>query len=134
MDVQYGIGEVEGEVITTSITVDGQEARVESILIDSIKELPDFVASGLIGLGKPVDHMDTLPERLFDSGHLGKPEFSLYLTAKGCGTQSVLTLGGSNSSFYKGELQQVSSPDNEYWSVALQKARVAKDVFPLTAK
>jgi hypothetical protein len=54
------------------------------LLIDSMAELPNFMGSGLLGLGKRDRLEPTFVEMLHLSGAIPKAEFSLYLNPGVC--------------------------------------------------
>ena len=46
---------------------------IDYLLVDSLEELPDFMASGLMGLGKNMDDYPTLIDLLFKAGVIQAP-------------------------------------------------------------
>lgn len=65
MTIQYGIGSVNGSFATSYAKIDNQQMKIDHLLVDTIIDLPDFMASGLIGLGKRTENIPTLTELLY---------------------------------------------------------------------
>ncbi|CAK1355582.1 Aspartic protease [Cercospora beticola] len=136
--VTYGSGEVAGENYFDSVTVAGLTATHQNII--SLTQAQGFSGTGsdsLMGMAFQSIANSKQPPFFFsliNQGKVSPTEFSFYLGRQKSGTaqNSELTLGGRDSSKYKGVFTQVPVTSQTYWQVKIDGASVGSNAAPGT--
>ncbi|KAG6336636.1 hypothetical protein ID866_2443 [Astraeus odoratus] len=130
LQIDYGSGSVRGTVSADTVTFGGfnmptQELLAATTVVDNL--LAPGV-SGIIGLGfETISSLQTPPfwQALYNADMLAEPLFGFYLERWITSTTTVtsapggtLTLGGTNSSLYTGDIEYINMPSGatpSYW-------------------
>lgn len=124
--ITYGIGEVKGKWGTDKVSIAG--ATINDLSI-GIADSSDS-AQGIIGIGRPQAEITSkngnnyanLPLKLFESGRINSPAFSLYLNDINSDSGSIL-FGAVDHSKYTGKLVSMDVSHPVHYGVTLNSIR-----------
>jgi cathepsin D len=134
VDIQYGSGEVLGQLSSDSVTMGGFNIAQQTFLaVDQTSSgLLDGPVSGIMGLGfQTIASTRAVPfwQALVNANKFAQPLFSFYLTRFSNDTAAtdlepggVLTLGGTNSSLFTGDIEFINMPAGatpSFWLLSL---------------
>lgn len=130
-NITYGSGPVSGFLSSDDVHVSGLTSKgftFAEITDASGLGLAYSVGKfdGILGMGWAsisVDHIPTVFDTLKASGAVSKGQFAFYLPSTS-GAQGELTLGGSDSSHYTGELFTQKLSHESYWEIPLQDMQI----------
>jgi len=122
--IMYGSGPVSGVLAGDTVNMGGNVVAQQTFAeIDDVKGLGLGYSlgkfDGILGMGFQnisVDKIPTVFQNLVKSGAVSKGVFAFYL---GNNQPGELTLGGTDSSHYTGELQYVPVTSDTYWLTKL---------------
>ncbi|KAG6817357.1 hypothetical protein H0H93_007311, partial [Arthromyces matolae] len=143
-DIQYGSGEVLGELVEDVVTLGSFTIQKQVFLavVELTSGLLDGTVSGLLGLAWPsiaATQSTPLWQALTNNNHLDSPEFSFYMTRfnddVNANTEEpggIFTLGGTNSTLFSGDIEFLDMPVNTptFWllqisAITVQGSKVA---------
>lgn len=139
VSIQYGIGTVEGILAQDTVTMAGFTVSKQKFLsaTDVSDDVLDGSAAGIMGLAfQSLASTEALPfwQALVQNGQFTLPQMSFWLTryindtdAQDSEPGGVLTLGGSNTTLYTGEIQFLDMPSTgqqSYWQLQLSNVTV----------
>ncbi|KAI1849147.1 hypothetical protein JX265_012780 [Neoarthrinium moseri] len=128
--IQYGSGSTEGENYVDDLTIAGLTSKSQTLIsVTTAAGFTQVDADGLVGMGFSSiaqDNGTTVFENLIAQGTVQADEFSFYLgrVSEKTGRNSQLTLGGRDSTKYKGNFVTVPVSSQTYWQVALDGVKV----------
>lgn len=130
VQINYGSGSVKGTVAADTVSFAGFTLSTQKILVATsvVDNLLAPAVSGILGLGfETISSLDVPPfwQALYNANVLAEPLFGFYLqrwitysTVLNSAPGGTLTLGGTNSSFYTGEIEYINMPSGatpSYW-------------------
>jgi len=122
VSIKYGSGQMDGFVSYDTLTVGGITIP-NATFAEAVREPGlSFIVSkfdGILGLGYPsisVDGLTPVFQSMVELGILPAPEFSFWLSKDPAQTPGgMLILGGSDPSYYEGDLHFVQVSRKAYW-------------------
>jgi len=122
--IMYGSGPVSGVLSADTVNMGGNVVAQQTFAeIDDVKGLGLGYSigkfDGILGMGFQnisVDHIPTVFQNLVKSGAVSKGVFAFYL---GDNKPGELTLGGTDSAHYTGDLEYVPVTSDTYWATKL---------------
>ncbi|KAL4073758.1 aspartic peptidase domain-containing protein [Scleroderma citrinum] len=130
VQITYGSGSVKGVVAADTVSFGGFTMPTQEILAATtvVDNLLAPAVSGIMGLGfETISSLQTPPfwQALYNANMLAEPLFGFYLqrwitdpTVLNSAPGGTLTLGGTNTSFYTGEVEFINMPSGatpSYW-------------------
>ncbi|KIJ18473.1 hypothetical protein PAXINDRAFT_167075 [Paxillus involutus ATCC 200175] len=129
LQIDYGSGSVQGIVSADTVTLGGFNIATQELLgvTTTTTDLLSSSWSGIMGLGfSTISALQTTPfwQALYNSNLLSQPMFGFYLEryindpAVNTAPGGTLTLGGTNSSLYTGQIEFINMPSGStpsYW-------------------
>jgi len=124
VDIQYGMGEVQGPVAEDTVSIGGfSVSKQQFVLAEQVSQLPLVGSlSGLLGLGfQSIAQTRATPliEALAQGNQLISQSMSFYLNrlindpnAPSEAPGGTFTIGGTNSSLFQGDIDFVNLPSN----------------------
>lgn len=141
-DIKYGIGHTTGKWGTDTLRIGDAEIKDLSI---GIADTTD-VRQGIIGIGRPQAEItnrekkqySNLPQKLYESGQINSPAYSLFLNDQNSESGSIL-FGAVDHSKYTGKLVSMAISHPAHYGIMLNTmhvdGRASQDVMdkPMTA-
>lgn len=137
--IRYGSGAVQGSIVKDVVSMGGFSIPDQTLLAadQTTSRLLDGSVSGIMGLAfSSIANTRASPfwQTLASSGQLSSPEMGFYLTrfrdqpdAKDEEPGGTFTLGGTNSSLFKGDIEFLDMPGSDaqtFWVLGLQAVTV----------
>lgn len=124
--IKYGIGHTSGKWGTDVIRIGDAEVQDLSIGIADVTD----VRQGIIGIGRPQAEItnlekrqySNLPQKLYESGKINSPAYSLYLNSENAETGSIL-FGAVDHSKYTGKLVSLAISHPAHYGITLNGIR-----------
>lgn len=146
--IQYGSGGVEGQLSSETVNMGGFTVSNQGFLsvVTTSQGLLQGSVSGIMGLGfQTIAATRAVPfwQALVNANQLTSPLFSFYLTRENDPNQpppltapgGVLTLGGTNSSLFSGNVEFINMPSGaepSFWLQTLTTLKVVGTSIPIS--
>ncbi|GFN84866.1 cathepsin d [Plakobranchus ocellatus] len=134
-EVTYGPGQVSGYRSQDNMVIGGARVlnQVFGEAITKPSMLADSVNDGILGLGFSgfmADEDVTVVDNMYSQGLLPAPVFSTFFNRYGSnGSDSVLTLGGTNPEYYIGDFTFIDVNRPDRWQFEIDRIQVSDDPF-----
>ncbi|GFN96189.1 cathepsin-d [Plakobranchus ocellatus] len=130
ISINYEFASVTGYLSEDTVTIAGKPVRGQ-VFIEAMHQsdaLSQNVADGVLGLGfstLSVAKTPTIIDNMVEQNLLAAPVFSFYLNRKATiGSESMLTLGGTNPAFYKGDFTFIDVSRAKFWQLQMDRVKV----------
>ncbi|GFO43694.1 hypothetical protein PoB_007019900 [Plakobranchus ocellatus] len=125
--INYEFLDVTGYLSKDTVTMAGMPVRgqVFTEAMHQSDALIDIVADGVLGLGfskLSVAKAPTILDNMVKQNLVAAPVFSFYLNRQATvGSESMLTLGGTNPAFYKGDFTFIDVSRAKFWQLEMDR-------------
>ncbi|GFN84852.1 cathepsin d, partial [Plakobranchus ocellatus] len=132
-EVDYGPGQVSGYYSQDNMIIGGATIhnQVFGEAIIKPKMFADSINDGIFGMGFSGINAGedvTIVDNMFSQGLLPAPVFSTYFNRYGSnGSDSMLTLGGTNSKYYTGDFTFIDLSRPDRWQFEIERIQVPMD-------
>lgn len=136
VQVTYGTGSASGVIVKDTMSIAGFTATQNIAACDQVTDLvTSSDQSGLWGLAfRTLSASNSMPflQGLYQAGQLSSPEFGFGFTdlsiddtsAQAVVPGGTMTIGGTDSSLYTGDINWISLSSAQYWSIPLTDVTV----------
>lgn len=135
-DTQYSLyyvsGNFDAKVIRDTVSLGSLtlDSYGLGLATEVSSEMVNIDSDGIIGFAYySVASNVSFPKALVDEDKLTTPIFSFFLNRDSGSTNSILTIGGDNPTYYTGNLDWVDSAEPNDWSVRVGSVRLNQNVI-----
>jgi len=139
--VIYGSGQVAGTLASDNVSMGGftVQGQVFGLVNQMTVDLTTGTVGGILGLAfKGLANSGATPwwQTLQNEGQWDEPVMSFFLTRSTDASKDVsggqMTIGGTNSSLYTGDINFTTLTQDQYWMIPMTAITVGTQAIPLT--